>query len=198
MRAVSPTVDRSRARCRRGFTLIEVLVVIGILAILAVIVIAPLTRRQRDAEASALAKTLDGIAEAVLEYRTDVRRYPTGLTLLTTAPTVSDVDLCGRSIPASFRANWRGPYLERDVPSTGLRVGDARVMAALEKEPATFASGTAGNLLIVVEDVDSTAAVLMEQSMETGASDLAAGTIRWTAAGGAMGTLRFAFPIKGC
>lgn len=197
MRAVAASGSRVRA-ARAGFTLIEVLVVIGILAILAAIILVPMQRRQREAEATALARTLDAVAEAVMEYRTDVRRYPPTLTLLTTAPTVANTDLCGRTLPASFVANWRGPYLERSVTATGLRVGDATALDALEKEPATFTTSTVGNLLIVVQDVDSAAAVRMEETLESGATDLGAGTVRWTAGAGAMGTLRFAIPIKGC
>lgn len=182
---------------RGGFTLLEVVVAVMILTVMAAAVAAAVARRPRQAEASSLAQTLNAVSDAILHFRTDVRRYPTELRYLTTPPPGTAVDLCGRALPASFSSAWQGPYLDRAVSAAGLVVVDATMLNVPEKEPATFTTSTAGSLLIVVEGVDSAAADQLDRAFE-GSPDLTSGTIRWTAASGGVGTLRYALPVRGC
>ena len=104
--ASAPTVARSRAR-RRGFTLIEILVVIVVIAILATLVAPNVFRHvgaAKDATARSQIEMLGGALDA---YRLDNGRYPStqqGLAALWEAPTVE---------PA---ANWTQPYLRKPVP----------------------------------------------------------------------------------
>jgi general secretion pathway protein G len=91
-------------RTRRGFTLIEILVVIAILATLASAIVVTLHKKPDEAR---VAKTKSDIAtlEGVLETcRLDMRRYPTeeeGLMALVKAPDSEDAD------------RWGGPYIKR-------------------------------------------------------------------------------------
>jgi len=104
--ASAPTVAHSRAR-RRGFTLIEILVVIVVIAILATLVAPNVFRHvgaAKDATARSQIEMLGGALDA---YRLDNGRYPStqqGLAALWEAPTVE---------PA---ANWTQPYLRKPVP----------------------------------------------------------------------------------
>jgi general secretion pathway protein G len=92
---------------RSGFTLIEILVVIVVIAILATLV-APNVFQHVGAAKQATAKSQVEMLGAALDaYRLDNGRYPTtqqGLDALWLMPTVD--------VPT----NWHGPYLRKAVP----------------------------------------------------------------------------------
>lgn len=92
---------------RRGFTLIEILVVIVVIAILATLV-APNVFQNVGTAKSTTAKTqIEMLASALDAYRLDTGYYPTtqqGLLALQEIP------------QADPPANWRGPYLRKAVP----------------------------------------------------------------------------------
>lgn len=90
----------------RGFTLIEVLLVVIILAVLASMVVPRLTGRSRKAK-MAIARTdvLGNIPTALDLYELDAGQYPTteqGLGALLQKPS-------GSPVPAK----WAGPYLKK-------------------------------------------------------------------------------------
>src|SRR3712207_3654893 len=70
------TSSTSSGRRRGGFTLVEMLVVIGILAVLASIVIPMVRGAIRRASRVALQADIQGIAAALEEYRRDHGDYP--------------------------------------------------------------------------------------------------------------------------
>ncbi len=93
---------------RRGFTLIEILVVITVIAILASLVTPMVFRNVGDAKASAGRAQVEILGLALDAYRLDNDYYPSsaqGLEAL-------------RQLPAGEPAarNWRGPYLKKPVP----------------------------------------------------------------------------------
>jgi len=95
-------------RTDRGFTLIEILVVITVIAILAAVVSPLVFRNVGDAKLSAAHSQLDIFGLALDQYRLDNDYYPSsaqGLAALVTPPTGD---------PAPH--NWRGPYLKHAVP----------------------------------------------------------------------------------
>jgi general secretion pathway protein G len=91
-------------RRRRGFTLIEILVVVIIIATLAAAVVLSLSGKPDEARV-ARAKADIGTIETALEtFRLDMRRFPEeeeGLEALVKAPDSEDAD------------RWKGPYLKR-------------------------------------------------------------------------------------
>jgi general secretion pathway protein G len=98
----------SRYRRTAGFTLIEILVVISVIAILASLVAPMVFRNVGDAKASATRAQIEILGLALDSYRLDNDYYPStaqGLEAL-------------RSLPAGEPAarNWRGPYLKKAVP----------------------------------------------------------------------------------
>lgn len=186
-----------RERRPPGFTLLEVVVVLALVAVLAAALVTTLARRPSDAQGAALARTFDVLVEGILDYRTDVRRYPPELRHLATPPPDGTTDLCGRTLPAQFRSSWQGPYVGRVLPAAGFPVGDARVENDLETEPASITPDSPGLLIIVTRDVDRDVAIDLEHDYDT-TEDLTDGTIRWTATGAGQGTLEYALPITGC
>jgi len=97
---------RFRSRIRTGFTLIEVMVVVVILAILAALIVPRVISRPDEARVVAARQDISTIMQALRLYRLDNLRYPTseqGLAALVTPPTV-----------APLPPNWKaGGYLER-------------------------------------------------------------------------------------
>ena len=90
----------------KGFTLIEVMVVIAILGILATMVIPRIMGRPDEARILAAKQDVSTIVQALKLYRLDNGRYPTteqGLRALTAPPAVEPL-----------APNWKtGGYLER-------------------------------------------------------------------------------------
>lgn len=110
-------VSRSKSR-RSGFTLVEVLVTLAIVAILAAVLLPSLTSQLSKGDTGRVAGDLTSIQSAAQAYVSDVRRYPKLLADLTTAITASSTDIDNASIPANLLAKWKGPYLGRDVGNT--------------------------------------------------------------------------------
>jgi len=98
---------RLRARDRRAFTLIEILVVIVVIAILATLV-APNVFQHVGAAKDATAKSqIEMLGAGLDSYRLHNGGYPTteqGLEALWEVPSLNPP------------ANWRGPYLRKKVP----------------------------------------------------------------------------------
>lgn len=104
MTAFTAQLNRRR---RRGFTLIEILVVIVVIAILATLV-APNVFQHVGAAKSATATSQMQMLESALDaYRLDTGSYPSteqGLAALNEMPTINPP------------MNWRGPYLRKAIP----------------------------------------------------------------------------------
>ena len=92
----------------RGFTLLEMLVVLAIIGLIAGLVGPRLFRKVDQSRITAATIQIKQLRGAVENLRLDIGRYPTvqeGLALLNKAP--ADPALASR---------WRGPYLEETVP----------------------------------------------------------------------------------
>ena len=90
---------------QRGFTLLEIMVVVVILGILAVLVVPRIISRPDEARVLAAKQDIASLMQALKLYRLDNQRYPSteqGLQALVTRPSTAPVPL-----------NWKeGGYLE--------------------------------------------------------------------------------------
>lgn len=103
----SPIVRGSLRLGKRGFTLIEILVVIVVIAILASLVAPDILKNVGDAKSNTAKNQIVTLGGALNSYYLDNGRFPTteqGLEALNVMPTIDPPN------------NWRGPYLEGALP----------------------------------------------------------------------------------
>ena len=100
----------------RGFTLIEIMVVVVILGILAALVVPKVMSRADDARVTAAKQDISQIMQALNLYKLDNSRYPSaeqGLQALVTKPTVDPIPpnwRTGGYLPKVPVDPWKNPY----------------------------------------------------------------------------------------
>lgn len=106
--AVNRAMDRRETRALRAFTLLELLVVLGIIALLATLVAPKFLSRLSASKPVVTRQQLGNAESAIEQFHLDVGRYPTtdeGLNALLEAKGVE---------------KWKGPYLARKaIPKDG-------------------------------------------------------------------------------
>ncbi len=98
-------VNRLSIPAARGFTLIEIMVVVVIIGLLAAVIVPTVISKVDEARVSKAKQDIQALEAALLEFRLDNSKYPTteqGLAALTTQPTDPSI------------RHWRpGGYIQR-------------------------------------------------------------------------------------
>ena len=105
-RAAGSSAIRRRLARKAGFTLLEILIVLSIIALIAALVGPRLFNQFDKSKATAAAVQVKSLKSALDTMELEIGRYPTqqeGLSLLIQAP--------GEGV-----ANWSGPYLSGELP----------------------------------------------------------------------------------
>jgi general secretion pathway protein G len=100
---------RNRARARRGFTLVEILLVLGIIVMMAGVAAFVMWPQAKGAKIDVTKVLIASVSDAIEAYNANIGHYPSdeegGLTALTVKPSFSDETLAEK---------WRGPYVKQD------------------------------------------------------------------------------------
>jgi general secretion pathway protein G len=103
------TATRRTRRTRRAFTILELLIVIGILLALGGIVLYNLSGQSDKAYEGTQTVQMQAIKKALMMFKNDVKRLPTqeeGIVVLWDKSALDE----------EVAASWAGPYLETAVP----------------------------------------------------------------------------------
>lgn len=100
--SIRPLSGRSRTATSRGFTLVELLLVLVILGILAAVVVPKFSGRTEQAKATAAKTQIAAFGTALDNYEVDMGSYPRG----------KDGLLMLIESPRDAATTWKGPYLK--------------------------------------------------------------------------------------
>ncbi|MGQ0814706.1 MAG: prepilin-type N-terminal cleavage/methylation domain-containing protein [Gemmatimonadota bacterium] len=181
-------------RRRNGFTLVEVLVVVAILAVLSAVLIPTILNQIRKGQIGRVTGDLDAARAAIEAFAADVQRFPGDLEDLTTQIQASptDLDINGVGYPTGLRSKWDGPYMNKVLEAGILPTGfGGKIQDDLD--PVLQANGVNYVTIEVLgiaeadfNDIDVTI---------DGTANSSTGQLRWTAAND--GTITYlAVPIN--
>ena len=115
-------------RSQKGFTLVELLIVVIILGILAAVVIPQFNSAASESKEAALASNLATVRQAIEMYKVQhTDQFPTDLGGATTGQLVNKTDVVGAIDPAGLY----GPYLRNAFPSNPVSGATSKNSVAL-------------------------------------------------------------------
>lgn len=100
-----PAVSGVLSRTQRGFTLLELLVVLVIIGLLAGYVGPQFFKQIGKSETKTAAAQIDGLGKALDQYRLDTGHYPS-----------TEQGLAALWVKPADESRWWGPYLRKAVP----------------------------------------------------------------------------------
>lgn len=110
-------MSKGRTKGRRGFTLVEVVVTVGIVAALAAVIYPTVVRQFDAADPARAAEDLSNIRTAIETFGVNVRPHqPRDIEDLVNKPITGDVNALGvaYALPPDS-AKWMGPYISASV-----------------------------------------------------------------------------------
>ncbi|MFQ3549881.1 MAG: prepilin-type N-terminal cleavage/methylation domain-containing protein [Armatimonadota bacterium] len=134
---------RKRTKC--GFTLVELLVVIVVLAVLAAIVLPKFMNSSKRSKEAALKSDLKVVRNAIGMFHADTGAYPKTLNaLMATEAPAKGLDSDGNEVDI-LPGDWHGPYLQ-DLPIDPIS-GTAFIYVITHPDVGKVKSSATGNSL---------------------------------------------------
>jgi prepilin-type N-terminal cleavage/methylation domain-containing protein len=134
-------------RRRRGFSLVETIVTVGLLAVLAAFVVPSVVQKAGAAEPVRVQNDLGAIRTAIETFSADLAgEFPGDLEDLTTSITTTDSSLSRFLYTSTQVARWKGPYFSSSVKETDNTVAQA----------ARVRTGYGADIISVLQRYDAT------------------------------------------
>lgn len=204
-------VARRAQRDRFGFSIIEIVVGVAILAIIGAVVIAnvnPAAALSNDIErVNVAADNLDEIARAIAffeptkpatSFHQTVGVYPSRLSMLTAQISTSQLNSCDVTFTNQQVNAWTGAYYGREIPTSGFKIADGFIADdTLARNPATNAVQERASLSIIIPNVTADDAAALALTID-GESSGTLGAVRFTANGSNPVTVSYRIEIGGC
>jgi prepilin-type N-terminal cleavage/methylation domain-containing protein len=188
---------------RRGFTLVEVITGIVLVAALSAVVIPTVMQRTRAARAEAIVSEFMNLRTGLLMFYNDVGRFPKTLEYLNAIPG-SPVDVCNTTLQTINTARFRGPYMTRPIYHLTSGGIDSYPLATGDSVRTDLAKTTFNGIDVVQISIfgpERDIVELVDQKVD-GAVDASNGEISWSGGGPILAqyTIRLNIPIRnpGC
>lgn len=189
-----------------GFSVVEMVVTLAIIAILMAALLPTISRRVSDSGITALAESLEALRASIQRFKAHTGEYPGELSQLKVRP-VNGNRLCGGTMGLAASNAWKGPYVASTMGDVGVGIptGDWVIDDALVRIPASGAD--TGRLYMQMQGMKLEDANLLNNAVDGAASEIppqsagldTAGVITWTSISAASTTTaRYGLIIKGC
>lgn len=207
------TQQKVGAEGRRGFTILEIIVVVALVAIVAATIFSS-TNLEKDSDSAriaAVAARLDDLMQAIAgteitlpatSFRQTVKVFPGNLTNLTSALTALNAAVsknsCGQPYTGTnvTAAGTSGPYYSIEFQAAGTKLGEGFVAndAIIRADPPATTRST---LAIQFNNVSLADAQALD-SYTDGIIDGTSGAIQYTVSGTSPVTVNFVIAVRGC
>lgn len=178
-----------------GFTAVEILVAVAIVALLAAVTVPAIRTRISTGNADAIVAEFQNLEQALQAFQENTTTYPHTLDELTAASTGS-LTSCNVAMTATQVSRWRGPYTTRPITANYSVAGDVTVENTLVRDTITAGPGPA-LLDIKMDNVEQVVANQVDRELDGGV-DGSNGAVLWSVSSGTLVTLTLRFPVRGC